>query len=139
MSAEHSDPEHSGRTAAGPRISGLLVENDRLIGWNTADMLADLGVTVLIAVSVASALDLIAHNRFDFALVDLDLARGDGLQIPKALFAADVPVILTTGVDIELPDTVHILRTLRKPYSYHDLERLFASDGPIATYRSGRH
>ncbi len=110
----------------GPPVSTLLVEDSPLIALATEKMLGHLGAVVITTALVSEAARLIRDNRFDLALVELDLCSGEGLTIARLLFAAKIPIILTTTVDVYLPESVLAVRILRKPYSFEELQRAVA-------------
>ena len=122
-----ADPAH--RTPAPPtRI--LLVDDDPLIVRSTADMLQDLGHTVLEADSAAAALSILEHDpTIGLMITDYAMPGTTGLQLVRAarVLAAHLPVILATGF-ADLPEGAipPDLPRLAKPYSQNQLASLIA-------------
>jgi two-component system response regulator RegA len=63
----------------------LLVEDDELLADRLASALAERGFRVFTARSVAAALEAIATFRPQFALVDVRLSDGSGLDVVRAV------------------------------------------------------
>jgi len=109
---------------AGSPCRVLLVDDDPLIASATAEMLEDLGHTVVEATSARRALDLLAKDtKVDLVITDhampgmtgVELARAIGQQWPA------LPVILATGY-AELPSGGDLgLPRLSKPYQQDQL------------------
>ena len=76
--------------------SVLLVEDDDVLRQALAKAFARRGFSVLEAATVASAC---AQRRVDFAIVDLKLPDGSGLEVVTALRAAstDTRIVVLTG------------------------------------------
>ncbi|MFB2552471.1 hybrid sensor histidine kinase/response regulator [Ensifer soli] len=122
------------RPAAPPSVEAraatvLLVEDDELIRINTAELLADLGFAVHEAGSLAEAQAAFPQARFDVLITDVSLPDGTGVELARALRAAQpqVGVVFATGhssVDAGgLAGTV----LLQKPYNEDDLARAIAA------------
>ncbi|WP_162784711.1 GAF domain-containing protein [Paracoccus suum] len=117
----------SARTAAArgarPRFTGraLVVEDNLLIAMNAADALRAMGAAdVVIAGTIADALERIAAGGFDLAILDLDLGGRLSTPVAEALRAAGVPFLLATGYDDGSGAAAAVLRDaprLSKPYS----------------------
>jgi CheY-like chemotaxis protein len=108
----------------------LLVEDNPIIAMNTEALLQELGVArVESAATVAEALALVEKERFDLAILDLQLADGEtSLPVAERLSAQGVRIIFATGFgDVSLPDGHGAEPILRKPYSFDDLESLIRS------------
>lgn len=97
----------------------LLCEDDILIRMSTADMLSDMGMTVVEAGSGAEALQAMAANSIDVLITDVGLPDFSGLELVIRLRETnpDLPVIFATG-HTEVPGSEAIERTiiLTKPY-----------------------
>lgn len=97
----------------------LIVEDEPLIAMSLEDLLSDKGAICLGPVgSIDSALDLIAANRFDIALLDINL-RGQKIDpVADRLAAAGIPFIFTTGHGEDgLPKSHRHRPVIAKPYS----------------------
>jgi CheY-like chemotaxis protein len=109
----------------------LVVEDNPIIAMNTEALLRELGIPrVQTAGAVAPALELVESERFDLAILDLQLADGeDSLPVAALLGAQGVPIIFATGFgeNISLPEGHGAARILKKPYSFDDLERIIRS------------
>ena len=106
----------------------LLVEDNAMIAMNTEALLQDLGVeTVHVASNVAQALALIDAERFDFALLDLQLGDGENsIPIASRLVEHGTRIVFATGYG-EAPlisDNFGNMPILKKPYSFEDLGRI---------------
>ena len=112
---------------AAPQIV-LLVEDNAMIAMNTEALLQDLGVeNVHVASNVAQALALIDAERFDFALLDLQLGDGENsIPIASRLVEHGTRIVFATGYG-EAPlisDNFGNMPILKKPYSFEDLGRI---------------
>jgi len=106
----------------------LLVEDNAMIAMNTEALLQDLGVeTVHVASNVAQALALIEAERFDFALLDLQLGDGENsIPIASRLVEHGTRIVFATGYG-EAPlisDNFGTMPILKKPYSFEELGRI---------------
>ena len=106
----------------------LLVEDNAMIAMNTEALLQDLGVeNVHVASNVAQALALIDAERFDFALLDLQLGDGENsIPIASRLVEHGTRIVFATGYG-EAPlisDNFENMPILKKPYSFEDLGRI---------------
>jgi CheY-like chemotaxis protein len=100
----------------------LLVDDDPLIQFSTADMLAALGHSVTEAADATQALDLLGKQAFDILMTDLALPglRGDELAVRALGQQPGLGVVFASGYET-LPNTgARELLTgavlLRKPY-----------------------
>lgn len=79
-----------------PRI--FLVEDDKAIAKNLILLLRSEGFTVTHAPTRNEALDALAGNKFDLALVDISLPDGNGFTVCTDIKeTGDVPVIFLTA------------------------------------------
>ena len=106
----------------------LLVEDNAMIAMNTEALLQDLGVeTVHVASNVVQAMALIDAERFDFALLDLQLGDGENsIPIASRLVEHGTRIVFATGYG-EAPlisDNFGNIPILKKPYSFEDLGRI---------------
>ena len=100
---------------------GLVVEDNLLIAMNAAEALRALGAADVVVVgNIDAALDRIAAEQFDLAILDLDLGGTLSTPVAEALRGAGVPFLLATGYDEAAGDEPAALRgapRLKKPYS----------------------
>jgi CheY-like chemotaxis protein len=107
-----------------PRV--LVVEDDVLVRVAAAQYLRGCGFSVLEAVNVDEALDILGSDklvRVVFTDVKLPGAR-NGLDLVRAIQSdyPNVKVLLTSGVS-PFPDAPTGVTLLKKPYFLYDVER----------------
>jgi CheY-like chemotaxis protein len=105
----------------------LIVEDDPIIALDFEDTLLGFGVkTVRTAASVAKALDLIAEQPPEFALLDVSLIREKSFAVAERLTALEIPFAFVTGygADARLPAAFANEPRLPKPYSTDALKAL---------------
>jgi PAS domain S-box-containing protein len=123
-----SKPETKGRAPAPPKtvknLRVLLVDDDILVSMGAADMLIDLGHSVVEAQSAAHAFKLLVSEcPFDVVVTDYAMPGMNGYDLAVKLQQAypRLPVVLATGY-AELPTKTAIeFRRLAKPYSQADM------------------
>lgn len=80
----------------------LLVEDDEAIAVGLEYSLSQEGFEVITCYNAASALERIAAEGFDFAIIDISLPDGNGFDVCKKLKEkGDTPVIFLTARDDE--------------------------------------
>jgi CheY-like chemotaxis protein len=147
LDAVEIDHEVAPPTGDGPQLRVLIVDDDQLIAMATADMLEELGHSVVEASSGQMALDVL-RDRTDFDLVITDQAMPGmtGWELARQINAQwpDVPVILASGY-ADLPaDKDPGWPRLSKPYHRDELAaaiaRVFelASDGKVVPLNAAR-
>lgn len=101
-----------------------MLEDEFLIAMEIESALVELGCTVVgPAPTVARALDALAREPVDFAILDVNLGRERSTPVAAALRARGVPFALATGYDSrqlaeeEFRDAQH----LGKPIDLHRL------------------
>lgn len=106
----------------------LLVEDDPVIGENTAEQLADEGFEVARASNARQAERALAARggAFDAVLLDVNLGVGpSGYDVARALRAkwADLPIVFTTADGAGAFMALHLGRAahVSKPYNIGDL------------------
>lgn len=76
----------------------LLVEDDKTIVENLTEFLSSEGFEIVSASGQARALELIAKEQFDLALLDVSLPDGNGFSVCKAIKTdSNTPVIFLTA------------------------------------------
>ena len=102
----------------------LLVEDSPVVGPFTADLLTELGYTVIgPAPNLASARQLIETEDFDAAVVDIHIRGERVFPMCELLDAKGVPFVLTSGyADWQIPDKWAGRPKLTKPYKIADVE-----------------
>ncbi|MFO7296782.1 MAG: response regulator transcription factor [Clostridia bacterium] len=80
----------------------LLVEDDEAIAVGLEYSLSQEGFEVITCYNAASAMERIASEYFDFAIIDISLPDGNGFDVCKKLKEkGDTPVIFLTARDDE--------------------------------------
>ena len=96
------------------------------------DVLADYGCeSVTAAASVARALALIQSQRFDVAMLDVNLNGSPSYPIADALAGQRVPFFFATGYgDHGLKESYRDRPVLRKPFRGEDLVEMMLAATP---------
>ena len=108
----------------------LIVEDDPIIALDFEDTLLGFGVkTIRTAASVARALQMIADQTPDFALLDVGLIYEKSYAIAERLNALKVPFAFVTGysTDVSLPAAFTDRPRLPKPFSTEALQAVLQS------------
>jgi light-regulated signal transduction histidine kinase (bacteriophytochrome)/CheY-like chemotaxis protein len=98
----------------------LLVEDSLIIAMDAEDILTRLGASrVVTAATIAQALDEIAQDEFEIAMLDVNLGTETSLPIADALKAKGVPYVFATGYgeQLKLPAAHAAAKVLQKPYT----------------------
>ena len=100
----HDTPALS-RATGGPRLSVLLVEDDRADALLVEELIADANVDVDFAwtPSISDAQSAMAHNRPDCVLLDLNLPDASGIGALERISKSDpsIPIVVLTGLNDE--------------------------------------
>lgn len=77
----------------------LYVEDEPLIAMDGEGMLRDIGFDdIQVAMTLADALAILKSNRFDIAVMDINLGSGDtSLPLAEVLSARGTPIVFTSG------------------------------------------
>ncbi|MBV9288597.1 MAG: response regulator, partial [Hyphomicrobiales bacterium] len=101
------------------KVSILLVDDDPLVAMSTADMLADLGHSVIEADSGEHALQILnSGQEIDLLITDYSMPRMTGVQLATAAreIRPDLAILLATGY-AELPSgSAPTLPRIGKPF-----------------------
>ena len=121
-----SNPEAS-RPLGGLKI--LVVEDETMLFFLAEDMLTELGcATVLHASRVRDALALLAGERPDVAMLDVNLAGEQAYPIAEKLAEANVPFVFATGYGSEgIPPSWSSRPVVQKPFTLDMLGRAIAA------------
>ncbi|WP_421611175.1 response regulator, partial [Bradyrhizobium ottawaense] len=108
--------------------SVLLVEDEALIQMMIADMLVELGHTVVAEASdLASALEHANNTEFDFAVLDVLLGRTSSEPVAAALAERNIPFAFASGYGADgVPNGFQDRPLLTKPFQIDQLERCIA-------------
>jgi DNA-binding response OmpR family regulator len=101
-----------------PQLRVLLVEDDMLIGLEVKDTLGALGCQVFGPFgTVASAMAAVDANRFDAAVLDINLGRELSFPIADALTLIRVPFLFLTAYNrATLPAAYRDSPLISKPF-----------------------
>ncbi|MHA6718213.1 HWE histidine kinase domain-containing protein [Sphingomonas sp. RS6] len=105
----------------------LLVEDSLIIAMDAEDILIRLGASrVATAASIAAAREELASQRFEIAILDVNLGTETSLPIADMLRDAGIPYCFATGYGEQLqlpPDHAGAL-VLQKPYTAVNMGRM---------------
>ncbi|MBU2329281.1 MAG: response regulator, partial [Alphaproteobacteria bacterium] len=103
----------------------LLLEDEPLIRMNTADMLAELNLTVIEAGTTREANKLLQDNDIDILIADLTLPDGSGFDVARTAKQANagVVIIFATGKSVDTPSDLAGAKWLSKPYDFTNLAK----------------
>ncbi|MCY7354175.1 MAG: response regulator [Lysobacter sp.] len=103
----------------------LIVEDEMCLAMMLEDILMDAGYDVRKAARVPGALQLVDSERFDAAILDINLAGKQVFPVADALTDRGIPFLFTSGYgDNGVPAEYCKHRMLQKPY---DLDQLQAA------------
>jgi|SRR3954469_14477982 CheY-like chemotaxis protein len=113
----------AGADLTGRRI--LLVEDSPVVGPFTADLLTELGCTVIgPAPTMASARELIESERFDAAILDIHIRGERVFPLCDLLDRQGIPFVLTSGyAGWDMPEQLQDRPRLQKPYRLDDVKQ----------------
>ena len=106
----------------------LLVDDDETVRETSADMLQELGYTVMQAASGSQALDMLdANPGFDVMVTDIRMPGMSGLELSDVAADryAELKIILISGYF--LPQVIN-RRFLQKPFRTHDLDEAIRAE-----------
>jgi len=122
-------------------LTALLIEDDYDLANTVVDFLSLEDINCDHAANGVSGLNLLAENRYDIVLLDLNLPRLDGLAVCESLRqqGTDIPVLMLTARD-QLKDKVAGFNAgtddyLVKPF---ELEELVVRIRALSRRRSGQ-
>ena len=115
LSTDGGQTQHS--ALHGRRI--LLIEDSPVVGPFTADVLMDLGCSVVgPAPNMASARELIESEQFDAAIMDIHIRGERVFPLCELLDQRAIPFVLTSGyADWDMPAEWEGRPRLQKPYT----------------------
>jgi DNA-binding response OmpR family regulator len=102
----------------------LIVEDQLLLAMTVRDALEDHGYRVLaLAIRHQEALDTVAQDRPDLALVNIELADDDdGAVLAGELTAMGIPVVFISGQTSRIESSREAaIASMPKPYSLEDM------------------
>jgi PAS domain S-box-containing protein len=116
-----------------PRV--LLVEDEALVAMMIQETLTEFGFEVIGPVATASeALASARNNRFDAAVLDINLGDDLVYTVAEILSKRGVPFVFVTGYDAESVDSRFTgVPVLQKPIERNMLQKIFLLDAERAT------
>lgn len=119
------------QSATDDRLKGLrvlVVEDEAAISMLLEDMLLDFGCEVVgPAARLSTALDMVRTERFDLAILDVNLAGDPVYPVAEAVAARGVPFLFSTGYGSGgLEDPFRDRPVVQKPYTFAELKRMLA-------------
>lgn len=104
----------------------LVVEDDFLIAQEIVDELHAMGIEkVQLAASLAQGEECLRNNKFDFAILDVNLGSGLVFPLAEKLARKHVPFIFCTAAAArDMPAKWSRFPTLRKPFDRAGLSEL---------------
>lgn len=110
-------------------LSILVVEDNYVQAEEIRLCLADAGAAVLGPTGlIEEAVELIALNSIDVAVVDINLGDGPMFEVASHLLQANLPFVFVTGYDCRtLPEEFRHVQCLQKPFSEVYLLQALAS------------
>lgn len=126
------EPNAPAPAPEGRSLHVLAVDDDRLVLFNTAAMLEDMGHTVVEAGSGDEALEALQREAFDLVVTDQVMPKMTGAELMQAIEQQwpQLPVVLATGY-AELPQGAHVKTPLlNKPFTEADLAAVLKAAMP---------
>jgi DNA-binding response OmpR family regulator len=116
-------------TIAGKLV--LILEDEPIVGLALEDMIDEAGGRSVYAERIEQALELVASEPLDAAILDINLHGKQSYPVAAALASRGVVYIFATGYgDTVHPDEFAEVPTVAKPYSFADLEKALQRAGP---------
>jgi CheY-like chemotaxis protein len=114
----------------------LVVEDEAAISLLLEDMLLDFGCEVIgPAARLSAALDAVAHEQVDLAILDVNVAGEPIYPVAEALAQRSIPFVFSTGYgSAGIRDAFRDRPVLQKPFAQHDLKQklIIAHSGKAA-------
>lgn len=119
----------SGITIAGSRTRILLVEDEVMIRMMVADMLEELGYSVVAeAGDIDEGVRLVQSTDFDIAILDVNVNGKVITPVAEAVQLRGRPLVFATGYGAQgLPEKFRDRPTLQKPFQIETLARTIES------------
>ena len=107
----------------------LLVEDSMMIALDAQMMLQNCGAEVELAATTSDARRAIKLNRFDAAILDVNLYTETSYAIAEDLQNLSIPFVFATGYGetISVPDRFKGVQVISKPYAEDTLRAALAA------------
>lgn len=104
----------------------LLVEDENIIAMLTEDMLGDMGFEVGVsAATLSQGLKAASAEKFDFAVLDINLRGELSYPIADILIERGIPFIFASGyVEGGIDPRYRTIPALKKPFNLEGLRRI---------------
>jgi len=114
--------------ASSSELSGLrvlVVEDEAAISLLLEDMLLDFGCEVIgPAARLSAALDTLAREKVDLAILDVNVAGEPIYPVAEALAERSIPFVFSTGYgSAGIRDAYRNRPVLQKPFAQNDLKQ----------------
>ncbi len=101
----------------------LIVEDEMIVALDLSDIVERLGCTFALAGRMGKAVQLAAAERFDVAILDLNLAGEPVYPVADELRRRETPFVIASGYSADGIEAAYRNGPLLgKPYSEHDVE-----------------
>ncbi|MDV3253158.1 response regulator [Devosia sp. BK] len=132
LKAENPIPTEGGRPVVTTKRTVLLVEDDALIRFSTADLLEEAGYLVVAAGSAEEAVAALDTAPVDILVTDINLPGISGVELARQAKAKrpDLKLVFATGDTSAIKDQPDA-QVLIKPYSQSELVRALAASGKV--------
>ncbi|WP_343039311.1 response regulator [Microvirga makkahensis] len=103
----------------------LVVEDEAAISLLLEDMLLDFGCEVIgPAARLSAALDAVAREQVDLAILDVNVAGEPIYPVAEALAQRSIPFVFSTGYgSAGIRDSFRDRPVLQKPFAQNDLKQ----------------
>jgi CheY-like chemotaxis protein len=107
----------------------LIIEDDSLVAMSIADMLSDLGCSVVAnAGNLTQAFEMVAAGGFDFALLDVNLRGKEVFPVADVLSQRGIPYAFASGYGrAGLPEEFRTRPVVSKPFQIEELSAVLSS------------
>lgn len=101
----------------------LIVEDEMIVALDLSDVVERLGCTAAVVGRVGKALEAAATQRFDAAILDLNLAGEPVYPVADALRRRETPFVIASGYSADgIEPAYRDGPRIVKPYSARDVE-----------------
>ena len=110
----------------------LVVEDEAAISLLLEDMLLDFGCEVIgPAARLTAALDVVARETVDIAILDVNVAGEPIYPVAEALVERKIPFVFSTGYgSAGIKESFRGRPVVQKPFSQQDLKRTLLEVAP---------
>jgi len=126
---DHGTSESAGHKTPLQGMQALVVEDETIVAFLIEDMLTELGcANVRLANTVNAALEALAEQKPDVAVLDVNLSGADAYAVAERLAADKVPFVFATGYGRDgVSERWADQAVIQKPFQFETLERVLQS------------